>query len=106
MWVAGAADGSVKVWDRRHLKDAVHTFKLHDSAIMRVEWAPYKKGATGPASLLFNLTSSASSSCLERRHVACVRCNGARQNYWTTESWQLCEKAPLHLPSLTVPTRI
>ncbi len=44
IWDAGAADGSVKVWDTRHLKDAMHTFKLHDSAIMRVEWAPYKKG--------------------------------------------------------------
>ncbi|CAL8462585.1 g2118 [Coccomyxa elongata] len=42
--ITGAADGSVKVWDTRHLKDAMHTFKLHDSAIMRVEWAPYKKG--------------------------------------------------------------
>ncbi|EIE23954.1 WD40 repeat-like protein [Coccomyxa subellipsoidea C-169] len=44
MLVTGAADGSVKVWDRRQLKEAVHTFKLHDSAIMRVEWAPYKPG--------------------------------------------------------------
>jgi hypothetical protein len=42
---AGAADGSVKVWDRRALGGALHTFALHASPIMRVEWAPYRKGA-------------------------------------------------------------
>lgn len=41
---AGAADGTVKVWDRRRLSEALHTFKLHDSPINRVEWAPYKPG--------------------------------------------------------------
>lgn len=57
MWSAGAADGSVKVWDTRHLKDAVHTFKLHDSAIMRVEWAPYKKGVLGTGFFPIALTA-------------------------------------------------
>ena len=42
---AGAADGTVKVWDRRALGGALHTFALHSSPIMRVEWAPYRKGA-------------------------------------------------------------
>ena len=41
---AGAADGSVKVWDRRNLSTALHSFRPHNKPIMRVEWAPYKKG--------------------------------------------------------------
>ena len=41
---AGAADGSVKVWDKRDLSTALHSFRPHNKPIMRVEWAPYKKG--------------------------------------------------------------
>lgn len=41
---AGAADGSVRVWDRRTLAEPLHHFQTHDKPIMRVEWAPYKAG--------------------------------------------------------------
>ena len=44
LYHAGAADGSVKVWDRRNLSTALHSFRPHNKPIMRVEWAPYKKG--------------------------------------------------------------
>ena len=34
----------MKVWDRRNLSSALHSFRPHNKPIMRVEWAPYKKG--------------------------------------------------------------
>ncbi|KAK9814957.1 hypothetical protein WJX73_003132 [Symbiochloris irregularis] len=43
----GAADGSVKVWDKRRLgvnHGPLHTFTLHRQATMRVEWAPWQSG--------------------------------------------------------------
>ncbi|CAK0756589.1 hypothetical protein CVIRNUC_002468 [Coccomyxa viridis] len=42
--VTGAADGTVRVWDRRHLSAPLFDFRPHDKPIIRVEWAPYKKG--------------------------------------------------------------
>ncbi len=32
------------MWDRRNLSSALHSFRPHNKPIMRVEWAPYKKG--------------------------------------------------------------
>eukprot|EP00879_Flechtneria_rotunda_P026840 GHRR01028676.1.p1 GENE.GHRR01028676.1~~GHRR01028676.1.p1 ORF type:complete len:453 (+),score=155.57 GHRR01028676.1:832-2190(+) len=47
----GAADGSLKVWDKRKLPlngstagGSLHTFVYHTDAIMRVEWHPTEKG--------------------------------------------------------------
>jgi hypothetical protein len=47
---AGAADGSLKVWDRRKLPangsvadGTLHTFNYHSEAIMRVEWHPTER---------------------------------------------------------------
>jgi WD40 repeat protein len=47
---AGAADGSLKVWDRRKLPASgsvadgtLHTFNYHSEAIMRVEWHPTER---------------------------------------------------------------
>jgi len=50
--VTGAADGSLKVWDRRKLsygggnggKDVLKVFSFHTDAIMRVEWHPTAQG--------------------------------------------------------------
>ncbi|KAF8066179.1 D-cysteine desulfhydrase 1 [Scenedesmus sp. PABB004] len=49
--VTGAADGSLKVWDRRKLPasgaepgGAVHVFTYHSDAIMRAEWHPTEPG--------------------------------------------------------------
>ncbi|WIA34025.1 hypothetical protein OEZ86_012406 [Tetradesmus obliquus] len=49
--VTGAADGSLKVWDRRKLPangaapdGTLHTFAYHSEAIMRVEWHPSERG--------------------------------------------------------------
>lgn len=43
----GAADGTLKIWDRRKLgpKDtALFTFDLHTEALMHVEWCPHRPG--------------------------------------------------------------
>lgn len=46
--VAGAADGTIKVWDARQLgganPPALHTFSMHTEAVMRVEWCPHRAG--------------------------------------------------------------
>ena len=44
---AGAADGSLRIWDRRKIggKDAaMFTFDLHTEALMHVEWCPHRPG--------------------------------------------------------------
>lgn len=45
---AGAADGTIKVWDTRQLgganPPALHTFSMHTEAVMRVEWSPHRAG--------------------------------------------------------------
>lgn len=45
---AGAADGTIKVWDSRQLGSsnapALHTFAVHTEAVMRVEWCPHRAG--------------------------------------------------------------
>jgi hypothetical protein len=41
---AGAADGSVKVWDRRATAAPAFAFQHHSEAVMRVEWSPHKPG--------------------------------------------------------------
>lgn len=43
---AGAADGSVRVWDTRELARPLHTFALHVKPTMRMEWSPTHPGAT------------------------------------------------------------
>ncbi|KIY91880.1 wd-repeat protein [Monoraphidium neglectum] len=51
MVATGAADGSLRVWDRRKLTGssthkgaaAVKVFKQHTEAIMRIEWHPSEK---------------------------------------------------------------
>ena len=43
----GAADGSLRIWDRRKIggKDAaLFTFDLHTEALMHVEWCPHRPG--------------------------------------------------------------
>lgn len=42
--VTGAADGTVKVWDRRRPDGAVHSFHHHSAAAMHVEWSPHRAG--------------------------------------------------------------
>lgn len=45
---AGAADGSLKVWDKRKLGadggSALFTFALHTGAVLRAEWSPSHPG--------------------------------------------------------------
>jgi histone-binding protein RBBP4 len=36
--VTGAANGSIKVWDRRRMDGALNTFLHHTEATMHVEW--------------------------------------------------------------------
>ena len=45
----------MRVWDRRHLSAPLFDFRPHDKPIIRVEWAPYKKGKS---SLLYVLNLS------------------------------------------------
>ena len=52
---AGAADGSLKVWDKRKLAadgggHALFTFNHHTGAVLRAEWSP---SAPGGVSMLF-----------------------------------------------------
>lgn len=42
--VTGAADASLKVWDRRNLGSPAFTFLHHTEAIMRAEWSPHRAG--------------------------------------------------------------
>ena len=42
--LAGAADGGLKVWDKRKLDQAAFSFGVHSRALMRVEWASYGSG--------------------------------------------------------------
>jgi WD40 repeat protein len=46
--MAGAADGTVKVWDSRSLggnrATALYTFAVHTEAVMHVEWCPHRSG--------------------------------------------------------------
>ncbi len=37
----GAADGTVKIWDRRNTSSALFSFSLHQGAVMHVEWCPH-----------------------------------------------------------------
>ena len=39
--IAGAADGSLKVWDRRNTGKAAFSLDMHTSPLLRVEWANY-----------------------------------------------------------------
>ena len=45
---AGAADGSLKVWDKRKLGpdggSALFTFNHHTGAVLRAEWSPSAPG--------------------------------------------------------------
>ncbi len=45
---AGAADGSLKVWDKRKLGpdggNALFTFNHHTGAVLRAEWSPSAPG--------------------------------------------------------------
>ena len=50
---AGAADGALKVWDKRKLDQAAFSFDVHSRALMRVEWASYGPGRHNKHSLLF-----------------------------------------------------
>ena len=52
----------MKVWDRRALGGALHTFQLQEKPIMRVEWAPYRKGALSDAPFLLGSRGCASAS--------------------------------------------
>jgi len=40
---AGAADGGLKVWDKRNTGQAAFSFDTHTSPLLRVEWANYPK---------------------------------------------------------------
>lgn len=47
---AGAADGSLKVWDKRKLTQegghALFTFNYHTGPVLRAEWSPSAPGET------------------------------------------------------------
>ena len=59
MHCAGAADGSLKVWDKRKLGaeggHALFTFNHHTGAVLRAEWSP---GAPGQLLLHSGLHSN------------------------------------------------
>ena len=40
----GAADGGVRVWDRRRLQSAALTLTHHNGAVTNVEWSPHRAG--------------------------------------------------------------
>ncbi|KAK9838348.1 hypothetical protein WJX81_006464 [Elliptochloris bilobata] len=40
----GAADGSVRVWDKRELARPLHIFAVHVKPTMRMEWSPTHEG--------------------------------------------------------------
>jgi len=42
--LAGAADGSVRVWDARDLAQPLHAFAVHVKPTMRLEWSPTHQG--------------------------------------------------------------
>ncbi len=42
--LAGAADGSVRVWDARDLAQPLHAFAVHVKPTMRLEWSPTHPG--------------------------------------------------------------
>ena len=42
--VTGAADGSLRVWDRRRADTALFSFHHHAAAAMHVEWSPHRPG--------------------------------------------------------------
>ena len=46
--LAGAADGSLKIWDKRKLGpdggNALFTFNHHTGAVLRAEWSPSSPG--------------------------------------------------------------
>jgi WD40 repeat protein len=39
--VTGAADGSVRLWDRRHLNAPLHETRAHAGSVMTMQWAPF-----------------------------------------------------------------
>ena len=41
---AGAADGSLKIWDRRKPNEATYSSSFHTRSLLRVEWANYRPG--------------------------------------------------------------
>ncbi len=63
----GAADGSLRIWDRRKIggKDAaLFTFDLHTEALMHVEWCPHRPGVVA--------------SCGEDKVICCTACMTSR----------------------------
>jgi WD40 repeat protein len=76
--LAGAADGSLKVWDRRKLPatgsapdGTLATFSYHSEAIMRVEWHPTERVRPWLAQLLslagFKYSRAMTERCLPGR---------------------------------------
>lgn len=46
---AGAADGTVRVWDRRSTGSPAWAFTYHSHAVTGVEWSPHRKGVFASA---------------------------------------------------------
>ncbi|PSC71637.1 WD-40 repeat-containing MSI4 [Micractinium conductrix] len=47
--VTGAADGTVRVWDRRSTGSPAWAFTYHSHAVTGVEWSPHRKGVFASA---------------------------------------------------------